>query len=131
MFWGSYDLKTISLRFTNVYGPFSYHKGGVIARFFRQIREGKELVIYGNGEQTRDFLYVADLCQAICIALEADLPWGQAIQLGTGQETSINSLVELMHRVVGEEKFCKVTYAPPRPGEVERSFCAIDRAQRF
>jgi UDP-glucose 4-epimerase len=130
-FWGSYGIKTISLRFTNVYGPYSYHKGSVIARFFRQIQEGQKLVIYGDGEQTRDFLYVADLCLAVAATLEADLPWGQAIQLGTGLESSINSLVKVMRRVVGEERFPGVSYVPRRPGEVERSFVSIDKARRF
>jgi len=130
-FWGSYNLKTVALRFSNVYGPYSYHKGSVIPKFFRQIQRGRELTVYGDGEQTRDFLYVADVCQAIGTALEAELPWGQAIQLGTGEETSINSLVRLLRGVVGEAQFPVVVYAPSRPGEVARNFVAIDQARRF
>jgi UDP-glucose 4-epimerase len=60
-FWGSYGLKTVSLRFTNVYGPYSYNKGSVIAKFFRRVLAGEELLIYGDGEQTRDFVMV-NLC---------------------------------------------------------------------
>ena len=112
-FWGSYGLKTISLRFSNVYGPFSYHKASVIAKFFRQVQLGEPLTVFGDGEQTRDFLYVGDLCQAIIRALEAPLPFGQAIQLGSGRETSINQLVGLLRQVVGETIFPPVRYAPP------------------
>jgi len=130
-FWGSYNLKAVALRFSNVYGPYSYHKGSVIPKFFRQIQRRRELTVYGDGEQTRDFLYVVDLCQAISTALEADLPWGQAIQLGTGEETTINSLVRLLRGVVGEVQFPEVVYAPPRPGEVARNFVSIDKARRF
>jgi UDP-glucose 4-epimerase len=64
-FWGAYGLKTISLRFSNVYGPISYHKGSVIAKFFRQVQVGQPLTVFGDGEQTRDFLLVEDLCQAV------------------------------------------------------------------
>jgi len=120
----------VALRFSYVYGPYSYHKGSVIPEFFRQIRRGRELTIYGDGEQTRDFLYVADVCQAIGAALEADLPWGQAIQLGTGEKTTINSLLRLLRGVVGEARFPAVVYALLCPGEVARNFVAIDQARR-
>ncbi|RJR39780.1 MAG: SDR family NAD(P)-dependent oxidoreductase [Deltaproteobacteria bacterium] len=127
-FYGSYGLKTISLRFSNVYGPYSYRKGSVIALFFRQLLAGEGLTIYGDGEQTRDFVLVTNLCQAIVAALHAEAPFGQAIQLGTGRETSINRLVSLMRQVVAEKDFPPVRYAPRRQGEVERNFVSISRA---
>lgn len=129
-FWGSYGLKTVALRFSNVYGPFSYHKGSVIAKFFRQIMAGKELTIYGDGGQTRDFVYVQDICEAIAAGLTADLPYGKPIQLGTGIETSINRMIELMGQVVGEGQFPPVRYAPTRPGEVQRNYVSIARARK-
>ncbi|MBI4797039.1 MAG: NAD-dependent epimerase/dehydratase family protein [Deltaproteobacteria bacterium] len=130
-FWGSYGLKTISLRFSNVYGPYSYHKGSVVAKFFRQIQAGEQLSIYGDGEQTRDFLFVKDLCQAIAAAIQVEIPYGQPIQLGTGRETSVNKLVDLMRQTVGRENFPPVTYLPTRPGEVQRNFVAISRARKY
>lgn len=130
-FWGSYGLKTVPLRFSNIYGPFSYHKGSVIAKFFRQIQAHQELTVYGDGEQTRDFLYVEDLCRAILRAIQAELPFGQPIQLGTGRETSINDLVQEMRREVGEEHFPPVTYVPARPGEVQRNFVNISKARKY
>ncbi len=130
-FWGSYGLKTVPLRFSNIYGPFSYHKGSVIAKFFRQVQAHQELTIYGDGEQTRDFLFVEDLCQAIIAAMTAELPFGEPIQLGTGQETSVNALVNLMRQVVGEHQFPRVKHAPMRPGEVQRNFMNISRAKHF
>jgi len=128
-FWGAYGLKTISLRFSNVYGPFSYHKGSVIAKFFRQMRSGSPLTIYGNGEQTRDFVFAEDLSKAITGALEAPLPFGGSIQLGTGSEISINHLVGKLRSLVGSGKFPPVQFAPPRPGEVSRNFVSIARAK--
>ncbi len=130
-FWGAYGLPTISLRFSNVYGPFSYHKGSVVAKFFRQVQLGEPLTVYGDGEQTRDFLYVEDLCHAIGRALEDDLPFGQAIQLGCGRETSINQLVAILRQVVGPNRLPPVQYVPPRAGEIFRNYVAIDRARQY
>ena len=128
-FWGSYGLATVPLRFANIYGPFSYHKGSVIAKLFRQILAGREITLFGDGDQTRDFLFVEDLCYAIKAAVTAEVPFGQPIQLGTGEETAVNSLVGLMRRVVGEAKFPPVRHVPARPGEVQRNFMNIARAR--
>ncbi len=130
-FWASYGLKTTSLRFSNAYGPFSYDKGSVIAKFFRLILAGEELIIYGDGEQTRDFIYVEDLCKAIITALDADLPYGQPIQLGTGVETSINELITLMREVVQDIPFPPVKFVPPKAGEVKRNYVSRERAQEY
>jgi UDP-glucose 4-epimerase len=130
-FWGSYGLKTVPLRFSNIYGPFSYHKGSVIAKFFRQVQARQTLTVYGDGGQTRDFLFVEDLCQAIIAAMTTELPFGEPIQLGTGRETSVNTLVTLMRRTVGEHEFPEVWHEPARPGEVLRNFMNISRARKF
>jgi len=130
-FWKSYGLKTISLRFSNVYGPYCYHKASVIAKFFRQVQLGEPLTVFGDGEQTRDFIFVEDLCQAIIQALKVPLPFGQAIQLGSGKEISINRLIVMMRHVVGEAFFPLVKYAPARPGEVLRNCLSIDRAKKY
>jgi UDP-glucose 4-epimerase len=130
-FWGSYGLRTVPLRFSNIYGPYSYHKGSVVAKFCRQIQAGRDLTIFGDGGQTRDFLFVEDLCQAIGAAMTAALPFGEPIQLGTGRETTINELVLLLRRVVGAEGFPPVVQAPARPGEVQRNFMNIARARKY
>jgi len=131
-FYGSYGLKTCSLRFSNIYGPFSYHKGSVVAKFFRQIQGKNDINIFGDGGQTRDFCFVGDLCRAILAAINTDkLPFGQAIQLGTGQATSVNQLVALMRQVVGDDNFPPVHYAPPRQGEVLQNFVSIAKAQIY
>ena len=101
-FWGSYGLKTIALRFSNIYGLYSHLKGSVVAKFFRRAQAGKELTIFGDGSQTRDFLFVEDLSEAIATAAHVEVPFGQAIQLGTGKETSVNELVDLMRQFAGD-----------------------------
>jgi UDP-glucose 4-epimerase len=131
VFWGCYGLKTLSLRFSNVYGPYSYHKGSVIAKFFRRILKGQELTIFGNGEQTRDFIYVADLCGAILAAVRCEVPYGQAIMLGSGTQTSINNLVATIKRVIGPGRFPPIRYAPRLPGEVLRNYVSLARAREY
>lgn len=65
--------RTVVLRFGNVYGPFSAHKNSVVAQFFKDILTTGEITIDGDGKQTRDFLYVDDLCRAILLALQSDV----------------------------------------------------------
>jgi UDP-glucose 4-epimerase len=72
-YYRTFGLKTVSLRFGNVYGPRSRHKNSVIAKFFKQALNGKTLEIYGDGNQTRDFIYIDDLIQAICLAVTPKL----------------------------------------------------------
>ncbi|MFP3880040.1 MAG: NAD-dependent epimerase/dehydratase family protein [Dehalococcoidia bacterium] len=71
-YYHSFGLKTVALRFANVYGPHSEHKSSVITKFMKKARKGEPLVIYGDGNQTRDFVHVDDICQAIHLVLTAD-----------------------------------------------------------
>jgi UDP-glucose 4-epimerase len=64
-FHGSFGVETVCLRFGNVYGPYSTHKGSVVAKFIKQILERETLTIYGDGSQTRDFIYIDDLIRAV------------------------------------------------------------------
>lgn len=127
-FGASYGLPTASLRFSNVYGPFSIHKGSVVAHFFRQIRAGEELVIYGDGSQQRDYVYSADLAEGIRVAIESEK--SGAFQLGTGVPTDLNTLVELMSDVVGSDYDVNVRYEAFRAGEIANTYCDISKAQR-
>jgi UDP-glucose 4-epimerase len=128
-FFGSYGLNTVALRFSNVYGPFSYHKGSVVAQFFRDLIQKKPIVIYGDGEQTRDFLYVADLVDAILLADKKDTP-GEVFQIASGRETSLRSLITTMKEVLPEMKF-DVRHAPKRAGEILRNYASIEKARRM
>ena len=128
-FWGSYGLKTVALRFSNVYGPYSYSKASAIAVFMKQILKGEPLTIYGDGSQTRDFLFVEDLCDSVVAACERSLSWGRSYQIGSGSETSLLSLIELLRITVGQRSLLTIT-EPPRKGEVYRTFTCIDRARK-
>lgn len=126
-FAGSYGLAATALRFTNVYGPFSYHKGSVVAAFMKRIMDGDPLVIYGDGSQTRDFLFVDDLCRAVIAVLDRR-PAGELYQLGTGTETSVIELVKLLVAIFPDREI-PIRYEPARAGEIARSYSDISHAR--
>lgn len=127
-FAGAYGFSATSLRFSNVYGPRSYHKGSVVAHFFRQILAREELVVYGDGSQTRDYVFVGDLCEGILMVLKSGARG--VFQLGTGVPTTINELIAKMEGVLGDDLELRVRYEPFRPGELRHTWCDISNARR-
>jgi UDP-glucose 4-epimerase len=125
---GSWGLRTVVLRFGNVYGPFSMHKSSVVARFFKDISTQRRIIIDGDGQQTRDFIYVEDLCEAIIAGLRSEIS-GEVFQIATGQATSVAELAELVQTVSGipAEKLS----AAARNGDVRESYSAIAKAARM
>ncbi len=126
-FYGSYGLGTVVLRFANVYGPRSSHKTSVVAEFIRQLQANQPLVIYGDGQQTRDFIYVADLCQAINLALESDVS-GEVFQIATGIETSILDLAQRLQVI--SERSVGIQFVAARAGEIIKNYSNIEKAKR-
>lgn len=128
-FSGAYGLNVMSLRFSNVYGPLSLHKGSVVAHFLRKILKGEPLTVYGDGSQTRDYVFVEDLCDGICRALEA--PTAGVFQLGTGRPTSINDLISIIRDTVDDPARIEVHYEDWREGEIRHTHCDISHARRM
>jgi UDP-glucose 4-epimerase len=127
-FAGSYDLPFIALRFANVYGPYSYHKGSVVAKFFKDYLQREPWTVYGDGSQTRDFVYVGDLCRGIQQALELQVSGFSVFNLGSGTETSVNELIALMRQTTGASEH-GIRFEPPRQGEIYRNYTKITKAQ--
>lgn len=88
-------MSSATLRFTNVYGPGSNTKASVIAKFIKLILKDQPIEIYGDGSQTRDFIYVEDLVEAIVLSLDLDLPESKIFQIATNLENSISDLIRL------------------------------------
>ena len=126
-FTGSYGFAATSLRFSNVYGTRSYHKGSVVAQFFKNVLKNEPLTVYGDGSQTRDYVFSEDLAGGIVSAIKA----GRAgvYQLGTGIPTSINQLIDAIRRTVGSTHRVDVNFRHFRPGEIRHTYCAIDKAR--
>lgn len=129
---GSHGISTAALRFPNVYGPNSRHKDTLIPQFIKTIMEGGTPVIYGSGEQTRDFVHVRDMSSAIHASLIRELPSTfEVFQLGTGKETSVNELYDLLKKRFTAEGMDvpEPTYAPRRAGEILDDHCDISRSR--
>jgi UDP-glucose 4-epimerase len=125
---GSWGLGTVVLRFANVYGPYSAHKSSVVAQFFKDILADGEITIDGDGQQTRDFIHVLDLCRAILLALERDVS-GEVFQIATGEETSIRELAMLVQQVTG--RAVETQQAPSRQGDIRRNYAVVDKANKI
>jgi UDP-glucose 4-epimerase len=126
----SYGLRTVALRFANVYGPFSGHKKGAVTAFFRALHAGEPLTVFGTGEASRDFMYVDDICAALMLALTADVPGGSVMHVATGVETTVNELAALCAEVAGRPDH-PIDRRPARPGEVDRNFARYDLAAKL
>lgn len=123
---GSWGLATTVLRFANVYGPYSAHKQSVVARFFQDILTQGRIVIEGDGQQTRDFLYVGDLCRAIVLALESESA-GEVYQIATGVETSISALAEFIGTVTHQAS--EIDRVAARPGDIRKNYSDVSKAR--
>jgi UDP-glucose 4-epimerase len=124
---GSFGLQTCAFRFSNVFGPGSFHKGSVVAAYFKSILNGKPLLVYGDGEQTRDFIYVDDICDLLVKSFDTE--YSGVYQLGSGTPTSVNELINKIESVVGSENMPEVAFKPKRAGEVEKTYCDISKAR--
>jgi UDP-glucose 4-epimerase len=127
-------LDTVALRYGNVYGPRQdpHGEAGVVAIFCGRILEGRPLTIFGDGQQTRDYVYVGDVAAATYVAATARLPKrekldSRGINIGTGIGTSVNQLAKTLLAAAGTNT--KIEYAPPRPGEQQHSFLDVGKAK--
>ncbi len=128
-YYHSFGLKTVSLRFANCYGPYSGHKASVVSGFLKLAREDKPLIIYSDGNQTRDFIHVDDVCQAIYLALTSKIDVSVGVfQIGTGIETSINKLAELIKEMTGTK--LEIIHQAERKGEIRINYSDISKARR-
>ncbi len=126
-----YGLNTVCLRYFNVYGPRQDPNSpyaAVIPLFFRKALAGEPPVIFGDGEQSRDFTYVGDVAEANILAAESNATG--IFNLGNSQRVTINELTHHIIRLVGNDSL-KPVYQAPRPGDVLHSLADISRAKTF
>jgi UDP-glucose 4-epimerase len=130
-----HGLDTVVLRYGNVYGPRQdpHGEAGVVAIFCGRILDGRPLTIFGDGNQTRDYVYVRDVAAAAFAAGTHALPKPErldtrAFNIGTGVGTSVNDLARTLLREAGRS--VPIQHAPPRPGEQEHSFLHVGKAAK-
>jgi len=121
------ELHTVILRFANVYGINMDHKKSVIPLFINRILNNKPPIIYGDGNQTRDFIHVQDIVESIILAEEYGKS-GEIYQIGTQVETSINELCKHLLEIAGVD--LNPIYKPKRRGEIKRNYSKIQKAKQ-
>ena len=124
-------LKSVVLRLFNVYGPRQglNEYSGVITKFFDRCRQELPLTVYGDGSQTRDFVHVYDVADAMLKASEQSRVEGQIFNIGSGKATSIRELACAVSKICGRPE--NVAYADPRPGDIKHSFADVSKAERL
>lgn len=126
-----YNLETVRLRFFNVFGPrqdASSPYSGVIALFIAALKQGRQPTIFGDGLQSRDFVYVDNVVDALTSAAQAPGAVGNVYNIGTGDRITILDLVSALNRVLGTT--VQPLMAPPRAGDVRYSQADISKARR-
>ena len=132
MFTTLYGLETVTIRYFNVFGPRqdpSSPYSGVISLFINALCEGRQPTIYGDGEQTRDFTYVANVVDGVLRACEAPEASGEVMNIATGSRISLNQLFSAVRDLVGAR--VEPLYAAARSGDVRDSQADIQKARRL
>ena len=132
MFTRLYGLETVTIRYFNVFGPRQdpgSPYSGVISLFSTALLEGRQPVIYGDGGQTRDFTYVANVVDGVLRACEAPDASGEVINVATGGRVSLNELLKTMNVIVGTN--LGAIYKESRAGDVRDSQADISKAKRL
>ena len=127
-----YGLENVSLRYFNIFGPRQDPDSpysGVLSRFATAFLEQEPPVVYGDGEQTRDFTYVDNAVQANLLACESPSVAGGVFNIGTGDRISLNQILEHMRRITGIK--LEARYEPPREGDIRDSQADISKAVEF
>jgi len=132
IFCDNYGLDTLCLRYFNVYGlrqtGDSY--SGVITQFIDRLKQRKPPIIYGDGQQTRDFVHVKDIVEANMLALNCQLGAGEMINVGTAKSTTINELANFLIEFFGQAHLRPV-YRAPREGDIRNSYADIGKAEKM
>jgi UDP-glucose 4-epimerase len=131
-----HGIESVALRFGNVYGPRQDPKGeaGVVAIFSNRILDGKPLTIFGDGKQTRDYVYVGDIANAVWLAATRALPTvgkldDRAFNIGTGSSTSVLELARILQEQAGSS--VPLEFAARRPGEQQESVLDVSKAVKL
>lgn len=133
VFYKVYGLETVSLRYFNVFGPKqdpNSQYAAVIPKFITKMLKGESPVIFGDGEQTRDFTYVDNVVKAnILAALSKNVGHGEVINIACGERISLNQLVDKINKILGTD--IKPLYDKPRIGDIRHSLASIEKAKKL
>lgn len=130
-YFRTFGINTVCLRFGNVFGPRSKKKASVVAKFIRQAMNGEPCVIYGDGGQTRDFVYVDDLVNAILLSLTLPVG-GETFQIATGREHTVEEAARMIAAALKRRDVSMdIQYDSPRLGDVKRNYSDTAKARKM
>lgn len=131
-YWKTYGLEAVSLRYFNVYGPRQSNNeySGVITIFVDRLMRNEPLTIYGDGKQIRDFVNIKDIVKANMLAMESDRGVGQTINIGTGTQTSILNLAQVVKKIANKEK-TPIIFTKERLGDIKQSLSSTARSREL
>jgi UDP-glucose 4-epimerase len=135
LFCKVYGLETVALRYFNVYGPkqrfdIQCAYGGAITIFTNRLLRNKSPIIYGDGEQTRDFVYIQDVVEANMLALKSRDAAGEVFNVGTGTNVSVNQVANTLKEIM-DRKDLETIYADSRPTDIRHGYADITKAQKI
>ena len=130
-YYRTFGLETVCLRFGNVYGPGSYNKASLVAKFVKLAMNDEVCEIYGDGSQTRDFIYIDDLVSAILLAIEKPVG-GEIFQIATGRERTVMEVAILIQDSLKSRGLhMSIEHQPSRLGDVLRNYSDTSKALRL
>ncbi|MCW4003673.1 MAG: SDR family oxidoreductase [Candidatus Bathyarchaeota archaeon] len=135
IFYKLYGLETVSLRYFNVYGPrqrfdLDCAYGGVITIFINRLLRNMSPVIFGDGEQTRDFIYISDVVEANMLALDSKDAAAEVFNIGTGLGVSVNQIAEILKNIMNKHEVANI-YKDPRPADGRHGYANISKAAKI
>lgn len=130
-----YGLETVSLRYFNVYGPrqrvdIATAYGSVVLLFLNRLLKNMAPLIFGDGEQTRDYVYIRDIVEANMLAMHSRNAAGEVFNIGTGVEVSVNEVAKVLKQLMNKAELQDI-HAAPRPPDVRRGFADIEKAKKL
>ena len=130
-YFRTYGIHTVVLRFGNVYGPGSGHKDSVVAKFIKLAQAGEALEIFGDGKQTRDFIYIEDIVRAIELAVTKKDIGGEVFQIATNRETTVGEMVDVLLPILAKAGIGSVSVinGKSRQGDVMRNYSDTSKAR--
>jgi len=126
LYYQNFGVRSVSLRYFTVYGP-GQRPDMAFNLFMRALRDNRDIIIYGTGEQTRDFTYVDDIVEANILAAKADVINGKVYNIGGGSRVSINGVLELLHTLSGRD--VRVKYEPVQVGDPKHTYADCTSAR--
>jgi len=132
IYWALYRFPTVALRYFNIFGPNQDPKSeyaAVIPRFITDLLAGRQPVVFGDGEQSRDFTYIDNCVQANLLAASNDSMVGDSYNVANGDQYTLNRMLELLREIIGCD--IQARYDPPREGDILHSYASIDKIRKF